>query len=185
MRNFSKNKKGFTIAEEVISLLLVSILIVTASGILTSQMRIFARNVITLTAQKKGIAVMDQLVNDLEYATGIGDTCATTSDPYQLILTVDSDGLNEIVALQYSNSNTSSYTTNNLVCKMGNYDALYQLEYNSTNQSIKIDLQVERSGTVYYSEQRTVVLKNLPYVSLSSNQYDSINENKLYISGLE
>ena len=181
MRNFSKNKKGFTLAEEVISLLLVSILIVTASGILVSQMRIFARNVITLTAQQKGVALMEQLADDLEYATGISDSGEPNSDPYQLVLEMTTDGLYETVNMKYSSTETSGHTTSNLICKMGNYDAAYDLTYDSTAQTIVVYLQVSRGGTVYYSERRTVALKNTPTVNFTS--FDSTSD--LYIACLE
>lgn len=59
------NRKGFTLAEETITVLLIGILIVSASGILLSAMRFFCRNVITLTAQTKGLAVMEQLQENL------------------------------------------------------------------------------------------------------------------------
>ncbi len=192
MRNFSKNKKGFTIAEEIISLLLVSILIVTASGILTSQMRIFSRNIITVTAQQKGIALMEQLVDDLEYAKIISDTELTdTSYPYHVAVYLESNSgdsyLKKDVDIKYSSSGSYNSATNT-VCNLGSYTASYELTYDDTNETIVVDLAVQKSGTTYYSEKRTVALKNSPTVSFASSlsaDCSTSKSNMLYIAGLE
>ena len=41
MRKLVKNRKGFTLAEEVVTVLLIGILVASASGILLNAMRIF------------------------------------------------------------------------------------------------------------------------------------------------
>lgn len=72
MRKLVKNRKGFTLAEEVVTVLLIGILVASASGILLNAMRIFCQNVIMFNAQSKGIAVMEQLESHLAYAKTIG-----------------------------------------------------------------------------------------------------------------
>ena len=51
MRKLVKNRKGFTLAEEVVTVLLIGILVASASGILLNAMRIFCQNVIMFNAQ--------------------------------------------------------------------------------------------------------------------------------------
>ena len=63
MRRIEKNRKGFTLAEEVVTVLLIGILVASASAILLNAMRIFCQNVIMFNAQSKGIAVMEQLLS--------------------------------------------------------------------------------------------------------------------------
>lgn len=46
MRRIEKNRKGFTLAEEVVTVLLIGILVASASAILLNAMRIFCQNVI-------------------------------------------------------------------------------------------------------------------------------------------
>ena len=72
MRRIEKNRKGFTLAEEVVTVLLIGILVASASAILLNAMRIFCQNVIMFNAQSKGIAVMEQLEDRLNYAKEIG-----------------------------------------------------------------------------------------------------------------
>ena len=45
MRRIEKNRKGFTLAEEVVTVLLIGILVASASAILLNAMRIFCQNV--------------------------------------------------------------------------------------------------------------------------------------------
>lgn len=94
MRKLVKNRKGFTLAEEVVTVLLIGILVASASGILLNAMRIFCQNVIMFNAQSKGIAVMEQLESHLAYAKTIGqqETETIAADDgcaHQVVLYVD------------------------------------------------------------------------------------------------
>ena len=80
MRRIEKNRKGFTLAEEVVTVLLIGILVASASAILLNAMRIFCQNVIMFNAQSKGIAVMEQLEDRLNYAKEIGGSYGGISD---------------------------------------------------------------------------------------------------------
>lgn len=67
----TKNLKGFTLVEEVVSLFILSILILVASGMMISAMRVYSVNVKTQSAQNKGQYVYDLLDEKLTYASGI------------------------------------------------------------------------------------------------------------------
>ena len=106
MRRIEKNRKGFTLAEEVVTVLLIGILVASASAILLNAMRIFCQNVIMFNAQSKGIAVMEQLEDRLNYAKEIGGSYGGISDisrkadcAHQVLLSVkdDDDGKKELV----------------------------------------------------------------------------------------
>ena len=190
------NRKGFTLAEETITVLLIGILIVSASGILLSAMRFFCRNVITLTAQTKGLAVMEQLQENLEYAKDIQVQSGTDfpagdeNCAYQMLLWTDQDPdsgdyvLKASEKIQYSNDPpVYSSASENDICKLGKYQAL--ITVNGSGNTIVIHLEIQRYGTTYYSENRTILLKN----SLSSAgevHYSSAGpDSKLYINCLE
>lgn len=98
MRRIEKNRKGFTLAEEVVTVLLIGILVASASAILLNAMRIFCQNVIMFNAQSKGIAVMEQLEDRLNYAKEIGGSYGGISDisrkadcAHQVFLSVKDD----------------------------------------------------------------------------------------------
>lgn len=98
MRRIEKNRKGFTLAEEVVTVLLIGILVASASAILLNAMRIFCQNVIMFNAQSKGIAVMEQLEDRLNYAKEIGGSYGGISDisrkadcAHQVLLSVKDD----------------------------------------------------------------------------------------------
>lgn len=181
MKKFAKNQKGFTLAEEVVTVVLIGILVVTASGILMSAMRIFCRNVITITAQEKGIAVMEQLEENLEYAKEIKAVSTSGTNPYQVKLSLkDEDGkqyLSAETTLKYSSTDTG-HTADNQVCKLGAYRASYTVKETGTDQ-VEIFLKISRNGTVYYSDLRTVVLKNSPEISC----IEPASEKVIYDSG--
>lgn len=189
MRKFSKNQKGFTLAEEVVTVVLIGVLVATSSGILMHAMRIFCRNVITLTAQEKGIAVMEQLERNLEYATKIykSSESYTITYPYQVQLSLKEDEgkqyLNAETTLKYSNTDTG-HTAENQVCKLGTYKASYTVEESGVNR-VKVNLKIERNGAVYYSDSRIIELKNSP--NISGLNYDSkvATDGSLCIEGLE
>lgn len=205
MRKFSKNQKGFTLAEEIVTVVLIGVLIVMASGILMNAMRIFCRNVITLTAQEKGIAVMEQLERNLEYATDIKSVenakissfnTAESAEPYQVILElgVDPNGKNILrsnALVRYSSiekDESESDIKKNTLCRMGTYTASYEIKAvgdksdpSAPTSYIIVDLKIQKNGTTYYSDNRIIELKNK---TVASNF--SYNSSKpLYISCLE
>ena len=172
MRRPCKNRKGFTLAEEVVTVLLIGILVASASAILLNAMRIFCQNVIMFNAQSKGIAVMEQLEDHLAYATEIsGDksglsALAHKADcAHQVLLSVGDgdDGkkeLQEIGYLYYSDAEDSKNEIRNVVlCKLGNFDADIDVQ-SSAGNSVVVTVKIKRNDTVYYSEERTVALKN-------------------------
>lgn len=188
MKTTSKNRKGFTIAEEVITVLLISILVAAATGILSYAMRIFCRNVISLTAQTKGHAVMEQLEDHLEYAMDISASSPITSEKAAYTVAIypaEVSGdhvLMSVGTLKNSSSDTAGTSTSNTLCKMGSYHAAYVITVDGGTHLATIDLKIDRNGTVYYSEKRTVELKN--YTG-SNVTYDSSAGGSLYIGNLE
>lgn len=88
----TKNLKGFTLVEEVVSLFILSILILVASGMMIAAMRVYSVNVKTQSAQNKGQYVYDLLDDKLTYASGI---------QYQTIK--ETDGETEISPLDPQN----------------------------------------------------------------------------------
>lgn len=199
MRKLVKNRKGFTLAEEVVTVLLIGILVASASGILLNAMRIFCQNVIMFNAQSKGIAVMEQLEDRLNYAKEIEsskcDVSAITHSTdcaHQVLLSIEPDekGKKQLVEkgyLYYSDAEDSRTEINNVLCKLGNYDAKIVIKKDSNNTVI-VDVRILRGNTVYYSEERTVELKN--NVVLSGTDDTIIDTSKetskiLYIGSLE
>lgn len=184
MRKLVKNRKGFTLAEEVVIVLLIGILVASASGILLNAMRIFCQNVVMFNAQSKGIAVMEQLEDRLAYAKeiggkydGISDISRKTGCAHQVLLSVESDtnGKNELVEdgyLYYSDTEDSKNEIHNVLCKLGNYDAEIKLKKSSENTMVLM-VKIKRNNTTYYSEERTVALKN--------NDVTVVNSGKAYI----
>lgn len=65
-----KNLKGFTLVEEVVSLVILSILILVASGMMIAAMRVYSVNVKTQSAQEKGKYVYELLDDKLTYSSG-------------------------------------------------------------------------------------------------------------------
>lgn len=193
------NKKGATLAEEIIVILLLTILIAAATGIIMNQMRVFAHNAVTLAAQQRGTAIMDELVDDLQYAVIIKDTNFTDTDDTvglssleALSMGQDEDGANilqKVTNLKYSESEGNAVELTNAACELGNYTATYELEYNPTAQSMLIKVTVFRSGDTYYSSWRSITLKNAGVsnfsVSLTGNAFDSSSGASLYVAALE
>lgn len=199
MRKLVKNRKGFTLAEEVVTVLLIGILVASASGILLNAMRIFCQNVIMFNAQSKGIAVMEQLEDRLNYAKEIENSkydvsaiTHSTDCAHQVLLSIEPDekGKKQLVEkgyLYYSDAEDSRTEINNVLCKLGNYDAKIVIKKDSNNTVI-VDVRILRGNTVYYSEERTVELKN--NVVLSGTDDTIIDTSKetskiLYIGSLE
>ena len=165
MRRIEKNRKGFTLAEEVVTVLLIGILVASASAILLNAMRIFCQNVIMFNAQSKGIAVMEQLEDRLNYAKEIGGS------------------------LYYSDAEDSKNEIHNVLCKLGNYDAEIDLKSGSGNTAV-LTVRIKRNDTVYYSEERTVALKNSSVTVITAADSSHVYSNTgtstyLYIGSLE
>ena len=158
MRRIEKNRKGFTLAEEVVTVLLIGILVASASAILLNAMRIFCQNVIMFNAQSKGIAVMEQLEDRLNYAKEIGGSYGGISDisrkadcAHQVLLSVkdDDDGKKELVEdgyLYYSDAEDSKNEIHNVLCKLGNYDAEIDLKSGSGNTAV-LTVRIKRNDT--------------------------------------
>lgn len=201
MRRIEKNRKGFTLAEEVVTVLLIGILVASASAILLNAMRIFCQNVIMFNAQSKGIAVMEQLEDRLNYAKEIGGSYGGISDisrkadcAHQVLLSVkdDDDGKKELVEdgyLYYSDAEDSKNEIRNVLCKLGNYDAEIDLKSGSGNTAV-LTVRIKRNDTVYYSEERTVALKNSSVTVITAADSSHVYSNTgtstyLYIGSLE
>lgn len=185
MKKVSKNRNGFTLAEEVVTVMLVAILIATSSGILIHAMRFFCQNILTLTAQQKGIAVMDQLTEHLTYATEISTTGTFGTNPYQVQLTMTEDDgkhcLTADVCVKYA-SDGGTVNTTNQICSLGGYDAQYTVTGNAGESQVTIDLSITKSETTYYSDRRTIAIQNLSNAAAFS--YSS-TAGSLYIESLE
>lgn len=194
MKKRKKNLKGFTLAEEVITVILIGILIVTATGILMSAIRIFSQNVISLNAQARGIAVMDQLTDNLTYAKKLEtvnsisafSTDAANPCSYEMILypetTGDNNSLSSNVRLKYVSGNTWQTPVQNKLCQLNSYEVEYNIEANGSFAVIK--LEVKRHGKTWYTEHRTIELKNDP-LNGSTFTYTSTGGEYLYIGSLE
>ena len=89
--------------------------------------------------------------------------------------------------LYYSDAEDSRTEINNVLCKLGNYDAKIVIK-KDRNNTVIVDVRILRGNTVYYSEDRTVELKN--NVVLSGTDDTIIDTSKetskiLYIGSLE
>ncbi|MGN0631869.1 MAG: PilW family protein [Ruminococcus sp.] len=190
MKKFRPNKKGFTLVEEIVSVLLIGILIASASAIMMSSLHIFARNVITLNAQERGIAVMNQLEEHIKYAKEIsGAATDTLSSPYQVTLTLEKDAddkyylKSESNFKQYSDSDEKTNITNTL-CSLGTYKTEYTISKAAGSvNAVVIDVKVYCRGSVYYSDERTVRLMNRNADIKLTSAVDQ--EHELYIGSIE
>lgn len=186
MKRFSPNKNGVTLIEQVVTILLIGILIVSSSGMIIGAMRILGRNMITINAQERGIAVMRQLENHLKYANAVVnlDTDpAYTACPYRTILTVkESSGEYtleaEVMFDQFSDNN--DVTGSNVLCDLGGFKPEYTITL-TDNTKVEIYLNIKRNDTIYYSEKRIIDFKNAP--SVTAGTIDQ-SEN-LYIGSME
>lgn len=193
MRKLKKNQKGFTLAEELVTVILIGVLVTTASGILMNALRIFSRNVITLNAQAKGIAVMDQLADHLTYAEKI-DTASTFSNdedcPYQIMLYPGTtDGKHYLYAkssLKFEKNETAHESAApNVLCTLGAYSAEYTITQDGVDYAV-IELKINRHGSTWYSEKRTVFLANQPFPADGSVfSYSSTSGGMLHIGSIE
>lgn len=186
MKNFRPNKKGFTLVEEVVSVLLVGILIVSTTGILMSTMRIFIRNVLSLNSQERGIAVMNQLEEHIKYASEISSANDITS-PYSVTLSMkETDGkytLESDSSFKQFSDSADTTDIHNVLCNLGTYEPEYTIEKKS-NDTIEINVKIYCHGDVYYSDRRTVKLmnENADISKLTSAVSQSDN---LYIGSIE
>lgn len=194
MKKFRPNKKGFTLVEEVVSVLLIGILIVSASGIMMSSLRIFTRNVITLNAQERGIAVMNQLEEHIKYAKEIsGAATDVLSYPYQVALTLEKDA-NEYYLKskskfkQYSDSGDDPPEISNTLCSLGTYKTEYTISrHGSRSDAVIIELKVYNRDAVYYSDKRIVRLMNYSADNTDIIKFtsDVSQSDTLYIGSIE
>lgn len=193
MKKFRPNKKGFTLVEEVVSVLLIGILIVSASGIMMSSLRIFTRNVITLNAQERGIAVMNQLEEHIKYAKEIsGSATDVLSSPYQVAITLEQDGNDYFLKSksdfkQYSDSSDVKSIDNRL-CSLGTYKTEYTISKpESRSDAVIIELKVYSRDDVYYSDKRIVRLMNYSADNTNIIKFTSAvsQSDTLYIGSIE
>lgn len=193
MKKFRPNKKGFTLVEEVVSVLLIGILIVSASGIMMSSLRIFTRNVITLNAQERGIAVMNQLEEHIKYAKEIsGAATDVLSSPYQVAITLEQDGNDYFLKSksdfkQYSDSSDVKSIDNRL-CSLGTYKTEYTISKpESRSDAVIIELKVYSRDDVYYSDKRIVRLMNYSDDNTNIIKFTSAvsQSDTLYIGSIE
>lgn len=186
MKRFSVNKKGFTLVEETVTIVLIGILILASMGIVLSTMRILTHNIITLNAQEKGIAVMQQLEEQLKYAdeAGIPSDFLSSACPYQTQISVhESSGEYSLSAdtafEQYAGEAAASGT--NILCDLGSFEAQYTVTFTASPARAEVYVSILRDGTRYYAERRTIELKNDPAVSVTT-----INQSQLlYIGSME
>jgi prepilin-type N-terminal cleavage/methylation domain-containing protein len=126
------NKKGFTLVEEVVSLLILSILILVASGMLLAAFRIYSGNVKTQQAQAKGQYIYNLLDEKLTYAVGVevqttkfDSANKPSTNVYQEIDIANG----EISNIFYENGNT---ITNDSYDIGNNFDVEISLDFTST-----------------------------------------------------
>lgn len=187
MKRFSANKKGFTLVEEVVAVVLIGILILASSGMMIGAMRVLGRNVITLNAQEKGMAVMRQLEEHLKYADEAGEPADFPSSVcvYQTKLTVEESGgeyslMAEAYFDQYAGNGTAA-TGTNLLCDLGSFQPKYTITMDQAANQAEIYVSIHRNGTQYYAERRRIELKNSPTVTA-----DPITETQtLYVGSME
>lgn len=187
MKNFRPNKKGFTLVEEVVSVLLIGILIVSTTGILMSSMRIFGRNVITLNSQERGIAIMNQLEEHVKYASEISSSDTDITSPYQVTLATEEAGgkytLKSTSSFKQFSDSADKTNISNVLCNLGTFKPEYTIT-KKTDDTIVIDVKIYCHGGVYYSDRRTVKLmnENADISKLTSAVSQSDN---LYIGSIE
>ena len=145
--------------------------------------------------------VMEQLEDRLNYAKEIGGSYGGISDisrkadcAHQVLLSVkdDDDGKKELVEdgyLYYSDAEDSKNEIHNVLCKLGNYDAEIDLKSGSGNTAV-LTVRIKRNDTVYYSEERTVALKNSSVTVITAADSSHVYSNTgtstyLYIGSLE
>ena len=125
---------------------------------------------------------------------GISDISRKADCAHQVLLSVkdDDDGKKELVEdgyLYYSDAEDSKNEIHNVLCKLGNYDAEIDLKSGSGNTAV-LTVRIKRNDTVYYSEERTVALKNSSVTVITAADSSHVYSNTgtstyLYIGSLE
>lgn len=181
------NKRGFTLAEEVVNILLISILVASASAIIINCMRMMSRNIISAAAQSRGIAVMNLLDDKLRYAYKI-DTADLSKESKSTFSYVDKlyvDGGYVYDNVYRKNKDDGSLTDKgaNKICKIGSYQIDYQVEIEDNSNVYKVTVIVKKSGNIYYSDYREITNKNGN--SVKKITYSSSTDDGLYIASIE
>lgn len=169
MKRFRKNRKGFTLVEELVTIVLVSMLVLLASGIMMNALRVLANQVIMLNAQKYGVSIMDTMEPRVAYAHVISasdaDLTADTKNRLQSKITVgvDANGHNVLQAdtTFFTTSGSTGENMNNILVNTGSYDTkLTFSDYDATNHTLKMRVDVLKNGHSEYAAERTIALMN-------------------------
>ncbi len=164
------DKRGMTLIEMVISLVILSILMTSTMGMITSSMSIFTSTTMASIDRMVGNSVYSTLENSLKYATHL-----TISD------TPDADSTAQSFCLAVTDTETNS---GNLQyrAKGDSYLALYDSSYykgrtiqydieevGADNRHVKITVNIYREGDIVYTKTATIKCINLALIKSSSN----------------
>ncbi len=129
---------------------------------------------------------MRQLEDHLKYANAVvnSDTDPVyNACPYRTVLTVVESGgeytLNAATKFDQFNDD-NDVEGSNVLCDLGGFKPEYTVTLTDSTKAV-VYLNIKRHDTIYYSERRTIDLKNAPSVTA-----DTIDQNEpLYVGSME
>lgn len=193
MKNFKKRKKirGFTLVEVMTSLVIMTILITIASGVIITTFNIFARNTMFRVAQNEGNNVYNFLYDHISYSTSlkIGKYADITNEgisfPPDYNVTVQGDKFgpaDSSVSSQYFegvvlNGNRKSMTLYRKGMDIPVYffgdesgetpaamECAVSFAYDpSKSDKVTCTVEIQRDGEVFYSKTGEIPLYNYEY----------------------
>ncbi len=160
------DKRGMTLIEMIISLVILSILMTSTLGMITSSMSIFTSTSMAAIDRMVGNSVYQTLESSLKYATHL--TISETADPERT-----SQSFYVSISDPDTNSGTIMYRAEG-----DDYLSLYNSEFyggrtiqysveevGSDNRHVKITVNIYREGKVVYTKDSVIKCINLALVS--------------------
>ena len=160
------DKRGMTLIEMIISLVILSILMTSTLGMITSSMSIFTSTTVAALDRMVGNSVYQTLENSLKYATHltISETADATRTSQSFYVKVTDPDTNS-GDLQYRAEGDSYLSLYNSEF-YGNRTIQYSVEeVGSDNRHVKITVKIFREGKVVYTKDAVIKCINLAIVS--------------------
>lgn len=173
------DKRGMTLIEMVISLVILSILMTSTLGMITSSMSIFTSTSMAAIDRMVGNSVYSTLESSLKYATHltIRDTPDSSSTAQSFCIAV-TDTETQSGNLQYrakGDSYLSLYDSGYFRGRTIQYDVE---EVGNDNRHVKITVNIFREGEVVYTKEAVIKCINLALIKSSSNDNTIKNESQ-------
>ncbi len=166
------DKRGMTLIEMIISLVILSILMTSTMGMITSSMSIFTSTSMAAIDRMVGNSVYTTLESSLKYATHltISDSpdSGLTSQSFYINVTDTATKSGNVYYRAAGDDYLSLYDSNYYKGRTIQYDVE---EVGSDDKHVKLSVNIYREGEVVYT--KTAVIKCVNLALLSNNGIDS------------